>query len=204
MLAYFNYKEGRMNYEEAVEQSRKTATENLIEDALIELTSLHDNPSARMRLLAVIGLDDIEASLGASDSDSDSTDTDTDTDEDQDQDRDDLRHRIRTIKNHIQNFIYSRIPPHKDPAYEDAMYHIDNTDPHKLPSYSALLPIHLEMCEEEERQQREEMEAIERAEEEQLAAERAAIEAAKAKAGQDKENARLARLKYYENLKKNQ
>jgi hypothetical protein len=191
-----------MDYEEAVEQSRKTATENLIEDALIELTSLHDNPSARMRLLAVIGLDDIEASLGPSDSDSDSTSTDAD--EDEDRDREDLRERIRIIKNHIQNFIYSKIPPHKDPAYEDAMHHIDNTDPHKLPSYSALLPIHLEMCEEEERQQREEMEAIERAEEEQLAAEQAAIEAAKVKAGQDKENARLARLKYYENLKKNQ
>jgi hypothetical protein len=191
-----------MDYEEAVEQSRKTATENLIEDALIELTSLHDNPSARMRLLAVIGLDDIEASLGSSVSDSDSTSTDAD--EDEDRDREDLRERIRIIKNHIQNFIYSKIPPHKDPAYEDAMHHIDNTDPHKLPSYSALLPIHLEMCEEEERHQREEVEAIERAEEEQLAAERAAIEAAKAKAGQDKENARLARLKYYENLKKNQ
>jgi hypothetical protein len=185
-----------MDYEEAVEQSRKTATENLIEDALIELTSLHDNPSARMRLLAVIGLDDIEASISDSASE--------DEDEHEDRDREDLRHRIRTIKNHIQNFIYSKIPPHKDPAYEDAMHHIDNTDPHKLPSYSALLPIHLEMCEEEERHQREEVEAIERAEEEQLAAERAAIEAAKAKAGQDKENARLARLKYYENLKKNQ
>ena len=195
-----------MDYEEAVEQSRKTATENLIEDALIELTSLHDNPSARMRLLAVIGLDDIEASLGASDSDSDSdsiSDSASESEEDQ-EDQEDLRHRIRTIKNHIQNFIYSRIPPHKDPAYEDAMHHIDNTDPHKLPSYSALLPIHMEMCEEEERQQREEMEAIERAEQEQLAAERAAEEAAKLKTSQDKENARLARLKYYENLKKNQ
>jgi hypothetical protein len=75
-----------MDYEEAVEQSRKTETENLIEDALIELTSLHDNPSARMRLLAVIGLDDIEASLGTSDSDSDSTsDSASDsTDEDED------------------------------------------------------------------------------------------------------------------------
>jgi len=193
-----------MDYEEAIEQSRKTATENLIEDALIELTSLHDNPSARMRLLAVIGLDDIEASLGASDSDS-ASESDSDTNStDTDEDQEDLRHRIRTIKNHIQNFIYSRIPPHKDPAYEDAMHHIDNTDPHKLPSYSALLPIHLEMCEEEERQQREEMEAIERAEQEQFAAERAAIEATKVKASQDKENARLARLKYYENLKKNQ
>jgi hypothetical protein len=191
-----------MDYEEAVEQSRKTATENLIEDALIELTSLHDNPSARMRLLAVIGLDDIEASI--SDSESADGSTVSSTSEGEDQDRDDLRHRIRTIKNHIQNFIYSKIPPHKDPAYEDAMHHIDNTDPHKLPSYSALLPIHLEMCEEEERQQREEMEAIERAEQEQLAAERAAIEATKVKASQDKENARLARLKYYENLKKNQ
>ena len=197
-----------MDYEEAVEQSRKTATENLIEDALIELTSLHDNPSARMRLLAVIGLDDIEASISDSASADSSTvsdtDEDQDRDQDQDEDRDDLRHRVRTIKNHLQNFIYSRIPPHKDPAYEDAMHHIDNTDPRKLPSYSALLPIHLEMCEEEERQQREEMEAIERAEQEQLAAERAAIEATKVKASQDKENARLARLKYYENLKKNQ
>jgi hypothetical protein len=185
-----------MDYEEAVEQSRKTATENLIEDALIELTSLHDNPSARMRLLAVIGLDDIEASISDSASE--------DEDEHEDRDREDLRHRIRTIKNHIQNFIYSKIPPHKDPAYEDAMHHIDNTDPHKLPSYSALLPIHLEMCEEEERRQREEMDAIERAEQEQLAAERAAEQAAKVKTSQDKENARLARLKYYENLKKNQ
>jgi hypothetical protein len=140
-----------------------------------------------MRLLAVIGLDDIEACLGDDSSD----------EEDEDQDQDDLRERIRIIKNHIQNFIYSKIPPHKDPAYEDAMHHIDNTDPHKLPSYSALLPIHLEMCEEEERRQREEMEAIERAEQE-------AEQAAKIKAGQDKENARLARLKYYENLKKNQ
>jgi hypothetical protein len=196
VLGYFNYKEGRMDYEEAVEQSRKTATENLIEDALIELTSLHDNPSARMRLLAVIGLDDIEASISDSASE--------DEDEHEDRDREDLRHRIRTIKNHIQNFIYSKIPPHKDPAYEDAMHHIDNTDPHKLPSYSALLPIHLEMCEEEERRQREEMDAIERAEQEQLAAERAAEQAAKVKTSQDKENARLARLKYYENLKKNQ
>lgn len=190
-----------MDYEEALEQSRKTATENLIEDALIELTSLHDNPSARMRLLAVIGLDDIEASISVDSS----VDSSTDSSEDEEnQDRDDLRHRVRTIKNHIQNFIYSRIPPHKDPAYEDAMHHIENTDPHKLPSYSALLPIHLEMCEQEEQQQREEIEAIERAEEERLTAERVAQENAKVKASQDKENARLARLKYYENIKKNQ
>ena len=144
-------------YEEAIEQSRKTATENLIEDALMELTSLADNPWARMRLLAVIGLDDIEACTSDSAVDSD------DEDDCADADASDLKERVRIIKNHLQNFIYCRIPPHKDPAYEDAMHHIENTDPDKLPSYNALLPIHLEMCEEEERRQQEEVEAIERA-----------------------------------------
>lgn len=147
------YRLTKMNehqYEEAIEQSRKTATENLIEDALMELSSLTDNPWARMRLLAVIGLDDIEAN------------TDTDSD-DEDDSTDDLKERVRIIKNHLQNFIYCRVPPHKDPAYEDAMHHIENTDPANLPSYNALLPIHLEMCEEEERRQREEVEEIERA-----------------------------------------
>ena len=148
-------------YEEAIEQSRKTATENLIEDALMELTSLADNPWARMRLLAVIGLDDIEA--GTSDSAVDSDDEDDCSDADACADASDLKERVRIIKNHLQNFIYCRVPPHKDPAYEDAMHHIENTDPDKLPSYNALLPIHLEMCEEEERRQQEEVEAIERA-----------------------------------------
>lgn len=177
-------------YEEAIEESRKTATENLIEDALIELTSLHDNPGARMRLLAVIGLDDIEAHVNDED--------------DEDDGAEDLKERVRTIKNHLQNFIYCRTPPHKDPAYEDAMYHIDNTDPDKLPSYNALLPIHLEMCEEEERRQREEIAAIERAEQEEEARQKAHEHSIQEKARQDKENARLARLKYYENLNKNQ
>ena len=186
-------------YEEAIEQSRKTATENLIEDALMELTSLADNPWARMRLLAVIGLDDIEASAVDSDDEDDCADASAS----------DLKERVRIIKNHLQNFIYCRLPPHKDPAYEDAMHHIENTDPDKLPSYNALLPIHLEMCEEEERRQQEEVEAIERAsaQAEAIAAtsmftpQPSIVRPTPQQSEQDlkkqREEARLARLKFY-------
>ena len=187
-------------YEEAITQSRKTATENLIEDALMELTSLTDNPWARMRLLAIIGLDDIEAGAGAG--------AGADTDEDDDNsDAADLKERVRIIKNHLQNFIYCRVPPHKDPAYEDAMHHIENTDPANLPSYNALLPIHLEMCEEEERRQKEEVEAIERASAEADAAEpmftpqpsivRPTPQQTEQDLKKQREEARLARLKFY-------
>lgn len=187
-------------YEEAITQSRKTATENLIEDALMELTSLTDNPWARMRLLAVIGLDDIEA--GAIDSD----DEDDCADADAYASASDLKERVRIIKNHLQNFIYCRIPPHKDPAYEDAMHHIENTDPANLPSYNALLPVHLEMCEEEERRQQEEVEAIERASAEaaepmftpQPSIVRPTPQQTEQDLKKQREEARLARLRFYE------
>jgi hypothetical protein len=177
------------DYDYAVGESKSGATADLIEDAIVELTGLHGNPWARMRLLAVLGLDDLQAH------------TATDTEEGED-----LKERLKVIKNYIENFVYSTINPLRDPAYEDAMHYIENAEASDLPVYNTVLPIHLDMCgaeAEEERRRKEEEEERERAEEERRRAEE--VERLKAEEEKkrlqvvQKEETRQARLRYYMN-----
>jgi hypothetical protein len=175
------------DYDYAVGESKSGATADLIEDAIVEMTGLHGNPWARMRLLAVLGLDDLQAH------------TATDTEEGED-----LKERLKVIKGYMENFIYSRIDPVRDPAYEDAMEYIEAASETDLPVYNAVLPIHLDMCvaeAAEERRRKEEEEERERAEEERQRTEE--VERLKAEEEKkrlqelQKEETRQARMRYY-------
>lgn len=175
------------DYDYAVGESKSGATADLIEDAIVEMTGLHGNPWSRLRLLAVLGLDDLQAH------------TATDTEEGED-----LKERLKVIKGYMENFIYSRIDPVRDPAYEDAMEYIEAAQETDLPVYNAVLPIHLDMCvveaaeEEEERRLAEEKVAQALAEEKRRLDEEALRQVQEAeKMAAQKEEMREARMRYY-------
>ena len=174
-LSSFEY-EQENTYNETLQISRTVATEDLIEDAVIELSGLGGNPWTRLRLLAVLGLDDLQTNI---------------------EEDEDLKVRIGVIKTYMEGFIYSSMDPSRDPAYEDAMGYIDAADSKDLPVYNAVLPFHHDMCiqeEEEKRAEEQERIAVEEAERLAKEAERLAEEK---KTADQKETAREARLRYY-------
>ncbi len=142
--------------ETALGASRSTAERDLVEDALLELTSLQGKPAARLRLLAVIALDDIQAHCVNADE----------------------RERMEITKQALKEFIYSVIPLERDPMYEAAYSYIEDADHAVLTVYRQLLPIHEHMVEEEETAAAVEWMAIQ----EQLEAQAKAEEEAKARA----------------------
>ena len=112
----------------ALEQSRHSAERDLVEDAMVELVSLQGKPATRLRLLAVIALDDIQAHCINADE----------------------RERIEVTKQALKEFIYSVIPLERDPMYDSAYSYLEDADPADLTVYRQLLPIHERMVEEEE------------------------------------------------------
>lgn len=167
-------------YNSAVDDSRAIASEDLIEDVAIELTGLHGNPWTRLRLLAVIGLDDLQANTSA------------DT-----QEGEDLKERLKVIKGYMEGFIYSDMDPARDPAYEDAMGYIENAEEKDLTVYSAVLPLHIDMCMAEEEERLQLIAAEQATLAEAMRAEKQAEIDKKVVAITQKEDARQARLRYY-------
>jgi hypothetical protein len=113
---------------EAMEQSRRSAEHDLVEDAMVELTGLQGKPAARQRLLAVIALDDLQAHCVNADE----------------------RERMEVTKQALKEFIYSAIPLQRDPMYDAAYSYMEDAEPAQLTVYCQLLPIHEQMVEEEE------------------------------------------------------
>jgi hypothetical protein len=144
--------------ETALGISHSTAEDELFEDAYVELTGLHGKPETRLRLLAVVALDDLQARCV----------------------NEDERERMGITKDALKEFIYSKIPIGRDPIYEAAYSYVEDASVADLVVYNKLLPLHERIVEEEEQ------EAVQ-AWEEFLEAERAQAEAeakerAKAKA----------------------
>jgi hypothetical protein len=149
---------------EAMEQSRRSAERDLVEDAMIELTGLQGKPATRLRLLAVIALDDIQAHCVNADE----------------------RERMEITKQALKEFIYSAIPLGRDPIYEAAYSYVEDAEPAQLTVYRQLFPIHEHMVEEEEVAAAVEWASIQEQLEAQAKAE-AEAKVAEAKAQEEKE-----------------
>ena len=129
----------------AMDASRETASNELLEDALRELTALAGDPDNRLRLLALVALDDMQAASVTEDE----------------------KERLAIAKGGLQSTLYSRIPVVRDPIYETAFAIVEDAlaEDQELPVYHALLPVHQHMVEEEEAEHQAELRAIEEAEE---------------------------------------
>ena len=158
----------------AMDESRASASENLMEDALLEITGLHGKPYTRQRLLLLLALDDIQAS---------STDTT-------------IKERIGILKDALQGFVYVELDPRRDHICiqaQEELEDVDEDDDDVLTTYNALLPIHLDMLDTE---RKEEEEAVRLAEEAaRLAEEQARLAEEQARLAEEKaiEDARLAK-----------
>jgi hypothetical protein len=115
-------------FETALGISRSTAEDELFEDAFIELTGLQGKPETRLRLLAVVALDDLQARCV----------------------NEDERERMGITKDALKEFIYSKIPISRDTIYEAAYGYIEDAPVVDLVVYNKLLPFHERMVEEEE------------------------------------------------------
>lgn len=157
----------------AMEASRETATSELLEDALRELTALAGDPDNRLRLLALVALDDMQSSSV----------------------NEDEKERLAIAKGGLEATLNSRTPVVRDPIYETTFSIVEDAlaEQARLPVYHALLPVHQRMVEEEEAAHQAELRAIEEAEEraynEQVAA---ALRASEEEAEQVQKRQRLA------------
>lgn len=115
-------------FDTAIGVSRSTAEDELFEDAFVELTGLHGMPETRLRLLAVVALDDLQARCV----------------------NEDERERMGITKDALKEFIYSKIPISRDPIYEAAYSYVEDAVAADLVVYNKLLPLHERMVEEEE------------------------------------------------------
>jgi hypothetical protein len=129
-----------------ISTSRIMAQEDLVEDAIIQLTALQGQPNVRLRMCALIGIDDLQSHT----------------------DNEGERERLGILKTALETGIYSKVPLDRDQIYEAALEYIEDAPAEQLPVYTILLPIHQEMAAEEEAALEEEMrgirEAIEAAE----------------------------------------
>jgi len=137
----------------AMDASRETASNELLEDALRELTTMAGDPDNRLRLLALVALDDMQAASV----------------------NEDEKERLAIAKGGLQSTLYSRIPVVRDPIYETTFAIVEDAiaedaeraqqEHTRLPVYHALLSVHERMVEEEEAALQAELRAIEEAEE---------------------------------------
>lgn len=129
----------------AMDASRETASNELLEDALRELTTMAGDPDNRLRLLALVALDDMQAASV----------------------NEDEKERLAIAKGGLQSTLYSRIPVVRDSIYETTFAIVEDAlaEDQELPVYHALLPVHQRMVEEEEAEHQAELRAIEEAEE---------------------------------------
>ncbi len=116
--------------ETALGISHSTAEDELFEDAYMELTGLQGKPETRLRLLAVVALDDLQARCV----------------------NEDERERMGITKDALEGLIYSKIPIGRDPIYEAAYSYVEDAAVADLVVYNKLLPLHERMVEEEERE----------------------------------------------------
>jgi hypothetical protein len=126
----------------AMEDSRQSASEDLASDAVIQLTGLADQPKIREKLVALIGIDDMQAS-------------ETDGY---------IKKIYKKIKDELEATLYDA--DDRKP-YEKAMAFIRNAGA-ELEVYNMILPIHQSMLEQEERNRMEMEEALTRDLEEKL------------------------------------
>lgn len=107
----------------AMEDSRHSATEDLATDAIIQLTGLANQPKIREKLLALIGIDDMQAA------EVDPT----------------MKKIYEGIKNALELNLYN---VEETESYEKAMTYIDNAGV-SLDVYQLVLPIHMSMVDAE-------------------------------------------------------
>jgi hypothetical protein len=116
--------------ETAIGISHSTAEDELLEDALLELTGLKGKPETRLRLLAVVALDDLQARCV----------------------NEGEREVMGIVKEALKGLIYSKIPIERDAVYEAAHEYMEDAAAEDLTVYGKLLPVHERMVEEEEQE----------------------------------------------------
>jgi hypothetical protein len=116
--------------ETALGISHSTAEDELFEDAFMELTGLQGKPETRLRLLAVVALDDLQARCV----------------------NEDERERMGIVKDALEGLVYSSVPLGRDGIYEAAYSYVEDASVADLVVYNKLLPLHERMVEEEERE----------------------------------------------------